>query len=457
MKWVLKRSGLWILLIAVLTVLCASPASADLKARIHDSGFALAHDTYNGMGTGSDGKIYYVLSSQSYDVGAKMFCYDPTADKVESLGDITEACGEKDSKTIVQGKSHVNFVEQGGKLYFATHVGYYSIIDGMEKIGIPPQGWKPYPGGHFLAFDMASRKFEDLAIAPRGEGIISMTMDTGRRRLYGLTWPTGYFLRYDLARRELKDLGPVSRQGENSKGENYRTLCRSLVVDPHDGSVYLTNGDGDILRYRYDRDTIEIVAGDDMRKDYFGLYDPTSAGHMGYNWRQTVWYEPEKAVYGVHGNSGYLFRFDPRIPQVEVVDRITSKPSQRSGMFDQFSYGYLGFTLGPDGHTIHYLTGGPVYIEGKRVTGKSKTAMGESKGIENLHLITYDIVARKYTDQGAIFFEDGRRPYYVNSIAVGKDGTVYALSRVTDGPNPRTDLNGTSISCMPRTDKSAEE
>jgi hypothetical protein len=28
-------------------------------------------------------------------------------------------------------------------------------------------------------------------------------------------------------------------------------------------------------------------------------------------------------------------------------------------MFDEFSYGYLGFTLGPDEQTIYYLTGGP--------------------------------------------------------------------------------------------------
>ena len=108
-------------------------------------------------------------------------------------------------------------------------------------------------------------------------------------------------------------------------------------------------------------------------------------------------------------------------------------PSQRAGMFDQFSYGYLGFTLGPDGRTLYYLTGGPVYVDGKRVAGKSKTAMGESKGIENLHLITYDIPTEPYTDHGAIFFADGQRPSYVNSIAVGKDGTVYALSRITAG------------------------
>jgi hypothetical protein len=310
----------------------------------------------------------------------------------------------------------------------------------MEKIGIPPQGYKPYPGGHFLSFDMATRKFQDLAKVPHGEGILSMTMDTRRGRLYGLTWPTGFFLRYDLAAKELKDLGPISRQGENGKGENYRTLCRSLVVDPGDGSCYFTTGDGDILRYRYDRDCIETVAGDDMRKDYFGLYDPTSPGHMGYNWRQTLWYEPEKVVYGVHGNSGYLFRFNPLSSQVEVLDRITSLPSKRSGMFDQFSYGYLGFALGPDGRTIHYLTGGPVYVDGRRVAGKAKTAMGESKGIENLHLVTYDISAGKYTDHGPIFFENGQRPAYVNSIAVGKDGTVYALSRIPDGGRTRADL-----------------
>jgi hypothetical protein len=33
-----------------------------------------------------------------------------------------------------------------------------------------------------------------------------------------------------------------------------------------------------------------------MKKDYFGLYDPTSPGHMGYNWRQTVWQPREKVI-----------------------------------------------------------------------------------------------------------------------------------------------------------------
>ena len=411
-----------------------------LVANTYNSGFDLAHDTYNGVSRASDGKIYYVLCSESCERGGQMFVFDPATQKTRLAADLTEVCGEKGKKTICQGKSHVNFVECKGRLYYATHLGYYSIIDDMEKPGIPPAGWKPYPGGHLLAYDLKTGKTEDLAVEPHGEGILSMTMDTQRERIYGLSWPTGYLFRFDVPRRQWKPLGQFSRQGENGKGDEYRTVCRSLVVDPRDGSVYFTNGDGDILRYHYDTEAIDKVAGENMRKDYFGVYDPQSPGHMGYNWRQAFWYAPENKLYGVHGNSGYLFSFDPRAEQVEIVERLTSQSSRRSGMFDQFSYGYLGFTLGPDGRTVYYLTGGPIYQDGKRVKGKDRTGKGEAKGLEDLHLVTYEIPTGHYVDRGSIFYPDGQRPLYVNSIAVGFDGTVYSLGRITENGHMRADL-----------------
>jgi len=142
----------------------------------------------------------------------------------------------------------------------------------------------------------------------------------------------------------------------------------------------------------------------------------------------------------VHGNSGYLFRFDPAAPRVDVLERLTSIPSKLTGMGDQFSYGYLGFKLGPDGRTIYYLTGAPVYVNGKRLRGAESTAKGEAKGIEDLHLITFDIVTGKYLDHGAIFYPDGQRPLYVNSIAIGDDGTVYSMGRVKRDGKTVTDL-----------------
>ncbi|MEN6405466.1 MAG: hypothetical protein ABFC77_03240 [Thermoguttaceae bacterium] len=417
----------------------AADHSPKLNAEVYDSGFQFAHDTYNGMGAPSDGKIYYVLSTTPHDVAGRMFCFDPATKQTKCVGDLTEACGEKGTNAVAQGKIHCNFVECNGKLYFATHTGFYAIIDDMEKMGPAPKGWKPYQGGHFLSYDLKTGEFENLALVP-DEGIITMTMDPQRGRLYGMTWPTSRFVRFDLAKKELKDFGPMARDGENGKGDRYRTICRAFAVDPRDGAVYFSNGDGDILRYDYDRDAIAKVQGENLKKDYFGLYDPTSPGHMGYNWRQVFWHPTENVVYGVHGNSGYLFRFDPSAPRVDVLERLTSLPSKRCGMYDQFSYGYLGFTLGPDRRTIYYLTGGPIYVQGKRVTGKDTTGKGEAKGLEDLHLVTYDIPTAKYIDHGAIFLPNGQRPLYVNSIAVDKAGNVYTLGRVDRGGHTATDL-----------------
>ena len=418
----------------------ALPAKdGEILATVYDSGFPLSHDSYNAISCASDGRIYYVLSSESVDVGAQMYVFDPAAKKISHVGDLTEACGEKGKNTISQGKSHVRFVESNGKLYFATHIGYYTIRDGMETVGVPPAGHRPYPGGHFLAYDTATGRFEDFGHSPDGEGIITMNMDTRRGRLYGLSWPTGHFITYDLAAKAWKNLGPVADKGESVKGAGYETICRSLAVDPEDGSVYFTNSFGKISRYEYASETIRPTDGDDLVKDYFGLYDPKSPGTMGYNWRFVVWHAGDSAFYGVHGNSGYLFRYAPRTGRVDVLDRITSLPSRLSGMFDQFSYGYLGFDLGPDGETIHYLTGAPVYENNKRVAGKASTAKGESKGIEDLHLVTWHIPDRQYADHGAIHLPDGSRPQYVNSIAIGKDGMVYCLSRI-HGAADRTDL-----------------
>jgi hypothetical protein len=411
-----------------------------LLAHTYNSGFPEAHDTYNAMGAASDGKIYYVLSSESIEVGAQMYSFDPATKKITHLGDLTEACGEKNQKAIPQGKSHVNFVEAGSKLYFASHVGVYTIIDGMEKMGVPPSGYQPYPGGHLLDYDLKSGKFDDLAKAPENEGVLAINLDPKHGRIFGLTWPSGYFFRFNLAGKDLKNFGKGCAEGENGKGAAYRTICRSICVDPETGRAYFTTSEGAFLVYKPESDSVEPTSGEDMKKDYFGIYDPTSPGHMGYNWRQTVWYAPQKMIYGVHGNSGYLFRFDPAMPRLEVLERLTSEPSKRSGMFDQFSYGYLGFTLGPDDHTLHYLTGAPIYVDGKRLAGKASTAMGEAKGLEDLHLITYDIPKAKYTDRGAIFYENGQRPLYVNSIAVGRNGNVYFLARVTENGKTRADL-----------------
>src|SRR5215510_12730693 len=111
-----KDAGMNARVLATIVVLMMNATAADTKrliARTYDSGFELAHDTYNSISAASDGRIYYVLSSESIDTGARVFSFDPATQRIETIGDLTEACGEKDLKAIPQGKSHVNFVESG--------------------------------------------------------------------------------------------------------------------------------------------------------------------------------------------------------------------------------------------------------------------------------------------------------------------------------------------------------
>jgi len=118
-----------------------------LIAKRYYSGFELAHDTYNAISVASDGKVYYVLSSESYDIAGQMYVYDPATDKTSLVADLDEICGQKGSKAIPQGKSHVRLYEHGGKLYFSTRVGVYELVDGVDRAhAVRPGGYTAYPG-----------------------------------------------------------------------------------------------------------------------------------------------------------------------------------------------------------------------------------------------------------------------------------------------------------------------
>ncbi|NII28462.1 hypothetical protein HB364_25490 [Pseudoflavitalea sp. X16] len=420
----------------------SKPYEKTLIAKTFDSGFEWAHDTYNAITVAGDGRVYYVLSSEKHDVAGRIYVYAPVGNVISFLGDLTEVCGEQGQNLISQGKSHVEFYERGSRLFFSTHVGYYELIDGMDRLPQhAPKGYGLYKGGHILSYDRQTGRFEDHAIIPDGEGAVSMTMDTERGNIFCISWPSGNFIHYNVDTREMNDLGRTAGKGEDgTPGNDFRSLCRSLFIDQRDGTVYYSTAEGDIYAYEPQSRLLRKLEECNLRIDYFGKYDPTQPGSMGYNWRKVFWHPENAVAYGVHGNSGYLFKFDPREEKIELVERITSGLSKKSGMFDQFSYGYLGFQLGPDQETIYYLTGGPVYHNGKRISGLSEIAKGAARGLENLHLVTYHIPSGKYSDHGPVFYENGDRPLYVNSIAVSPAGAIYALARIDRNGKTITDL-----------------
>lgn len=410
--------------------------SHGVRATAYDSHFpeaAKPGEAFNGMGVSSDGTIYYVLSSAQYNLPGQMYSFNPKTRAITHIANLNDAVGQGNIKAVAQGKSHVNFVQDDGKLYFSTHLGYYNNAGGVERTATAPNGYRPYPGGHFVSYDMKTGKFTNLAIAPNGQGIIAMNMDVRRGRLYGITWPYGDFLTYDLKTKKLRDLGTRFHGGELGKlGTTYRAICRRIVIDPEDGSAYFTTGEGILYRYDYDTDEINAVAGVNLKKDYFGSYNPAMHG-MAYNWRAAIWVPSEHAIYGVNGRSGYLFRFDPRSRSVAVLQRLTSEASKTTGMFDGMEYGYLGLALAADGHTLYYLTGTPLASDKKGLKPPPEQADGTD-------LITYDISNRKYVDHGRILFNNGDPVSPPQSLVIGSDGTLYTLSYVVRNGKSGIDL-----------------
>ena len=406
-----------------------------IRATAYNSHFPVAADpgeAFNGMGVASDGTVYYVLSSNKYNIPGQMYSLNPKTKAITHIDDLNDAVGQTKIKAVAQGKSHVNFVQDGDILYFSTHLGYYNQSSGVERTAVAPNGYGPYPGGHFLSYNMKTGKFTDLALAPGGQGIIAMNMDVRRGRLYGITWPYGDFLSYDLKTKKLKNYGTFFHGGElGTVGSTYRVICRRIALDPVDGSAYFTTGDGAIHRYRYSTDRVGTIASVNLKKDYFGEFNPAMHS-MAYNWRAAVWVPSQHSFYAVNGKSGYLFRFDPSEPSVEVLKRLTSEPSKKSGMFDTAPYGYLGLVLGLDGHTLYYLTGAPL--------SPKQRSMAVPDQKEGTHLITYDISTGKYQDHGSVEFDNGEPISPPQSLVMGKDGTLYTLSYIVRNGKEGIDL-----------------
>lgn len=392
-------------------------------AKRYNSNFPQSKGNYNGITAMNNGLVYYVLCSGDVDIGAQMYSFDPKDEQIKHLADLTEAVGEKGLKAIPQGKSHVNFYEYEGKLFFATHIDFYKNVDGKELMGDPPTGYKPYPGGHILSYDLKTGEFEDLGIAsPKKGGIIALTMDTKRGRLYGITWPTGEVFRYDVKSKDTKIFGQFFADGEEGDGDRYQVLSRSLTVNPINGSVFFNTPPGDIYEYLYDKDDVVKVTADNLKKDYFGTLDARS---MGYQWRQSVWSEYDQMVYGIHLESEYLFRINPKTRKVEIVDRLASETTKRAGATGYG--GSLGLVFGPENRILYHISHA---YPNKADFEKFGEKAVEELILKNHHLIAYDLQNQKTADLGEIVFEDGTEPIHINSLTLGKDGNFYALSTI---------------------------
>ena len=385
-----------------------------IVARTYTSMYERGTRNYWGVIKASDNKVYYTISYDRNNPGdtVQLYCMDPETEKIRPVGDIRAAVGEKGRKCIAQGKAHVSLIEHKGKLYFATHLGYYGpTVDGVEGAPVPPQGYESYGGGHFLAYDLERGEVDDLATVEPGEGIITMGMDRRREKLYGLTFATGIIYSYDLPSGELTRIGNVYGKGEGGRGREYDRICRAFGINPDDGNVYWSKSNGEIYSYDPVTEKVQLVEGCDLNLPEFSPYDKKGEVLLGNFWRTVVWHPEEKVFYGLNCRLEYLFKFDPAKRTTEAVrDFCLESPNEA----------LLGFTLAPDDETLSYFSTGPC--------NRFAAEMGAK---QTLHYVTYHIPSELYTDHGAIrvLGSDGKYscPYRSNAIEILPDGMVYTV------------------------------
>jgi hypothetical protein len=254
-----------------------------------------------------------------------------------------------------------------------------------------------------MSYNVKTGKFTDFGIGTPAEGLVALTMDKERGRMYAISWPGYTFLYYDLGARKVERwkqaIAPVVQQGP-----------RSLGVDPRTGNVYWHNMNATVYCYDYAKDEVEILKKPTFDAPMFQIPQPPSVGTV---WRSIKWSDAYQKFFGVMYYSEWLFSFEPKTADIEIYDRIASGPNRRSG---KTIYSSLAFELSRDGKTAYYIA--------HRRTGNEDGTDGETQ----IHLVTYDIALRRYVDHGAIELEDGRRPRYCQAMEIGTNGNIYIIA-----------------------------
>ncbi|MHB9028188.1 MAG: NHL repeat-containing protein [Candidatus Latescibacterota bacterium] len=383
-----------------------------LAGKMAEAKFYEGDSNYHAIVHASDGFVYYAICTHNRDRHVNLFRYDPKTGEVRTVADIGKTLGEDGTKNIPQGKVHCDIFEHDGKLWFGTHVGLYG------RGGLQDHG--PYPGGHFLSWDLKTGKLADLGIGAPEEGLVALSLDTARGRLYALTWPSAIFIYYDIKSGQKKSFGPSVVGHSYVNTIETGGVPRSLAVDPRDGNVYWFNMDETVSCYRYTTDKVELVKDQSFAKPILKVRERGNPDDNA-SWRSIRWSEALKRFVGVTFYGEHLFSWDPKSGEMEVIDRIAMGPTRKSG---ELMRGSLAFELSPDGGTVYYVNGASPGFEGNKKTVP-----------DLVHLVAYDLRQRRYTDHGPVRLDDGRSPDYCQGLEVGRDGNLYLVCNI-----PFTDL-----------------
>ena len=152
---------------------------------------------YFSLSESLDGRIH--IGCAKYGQDSYLIEFDPRTGLQRIVLDTNKTCGLTANGYAAQAKLHTrNFVGKSGKIYVGSKQGY--PIEGDEQT---------YPGGYVMTYDPRTGRTENLGMPFATQGIIDVTADEARHRLYAITCEDQHWMLGVPAGAPWRELGPM--------------------------------------------------------------------------------------------------------------------------------------------------------------------------------------------------------------------------------------------------------
>ena len=371
----------WGCLLWFSSLLCAD----DLVVRSYPIGAfnSALEGQWQGTTVGSNGRVYFGVSSHTFGQGAAFFSFDPATQELAQLvPDLSRLCGEDPHEHPPQGKIHSEIVEYRHHLWFGTHLAIY---DSNTRSN--------YTGGHLVSYDLDAGQFRDWGILRTNQSIYSgLALDAARGWLYVFTCPSignpffyadepalagegCHLFRVDLNDGSRLDLGIVAPGGD---------ACLYLLVDAAGDCWFMPLGSGELKRVRHDAIEVERVA-------------PTGTQSL---WSYVIPNPGSKTpllARGLRGQQRELLRFDPSRPFDTAFSSL--------GIISNF------YVMAKAASRLYWTDSDTPGVSSERLLSLSVDAAN----LESVEI------------HGALIDQDGRRPMRLGGVTSDGHGHVYLV------------------------------
>ena len=372
------------------------------------------------------GRIYIGLCTHAE--AAHFYEFDPAAETMRHIVDLTELHGERGEGINTNGKIHVRMGEDAeGNIYFG------SLNEDTGPECIDPSS---YLGAFWYRYCPKTDKVEVLGKISRHFGLLGMVMEPKHMRLYGLA-EDGHLYMHDIAGKFTRDLGKVDDWD----------ICRTIFADD-DGNVYGSFPVAQIWKYDVKRD--EVIDLPTIRLECDNRVPPRTMSKPMIDrkviWRVIEWDPVDRCAYGIIGGNSMLFRYDVHNGpegKIDYIIPLTAPQYWNSTNVRQIPFATLAFTISTD-HRIYFA---PTASGSFDYVGTSWDVHDEEDFQAKLaggyfppasYLMRYDLQKKRREALGLMMTEDGSLCFGLGGACTGqKDGRIYFVGAIEEKDEAR--------------------